>query len=528
MGCSLDVTCCIPTRYSLTILLMGVITHFFTLRSNFSIIVVAMVKYSPKHIDNSSGEHECYVNTSHDKYTEVHESMAATLLGSKGYNETNLEWQENSTAHTTQDKFSWDPITQGRILGAYSYGHVFSQVMGGFLEARFGGKKVLGLSMLLSSVLTLFTPVAAFSGEWWLFVVRVLVGFVQGVVYPSTFGMLSRWAPPAERSSLLTIASLGETFGVFIGFSLTAYLIVQCGWAVTLYITGAVGLAFCCLWCLLAFDSPAEHPTISVAERTYIEFNLEDTKKGRDIPWLKMLSSLHLWVLIYIHCTDSWGFYMILICLPLYMDTILNFDINANGGLSAVPYLALMATRILSSLTIDALIKQSRFRKVNIRKACVLGLVGVAACLVVVGHVRCDATAAIALLCLAMAMRGLMVPGFYPSYTDLTLGFSGVAFGVSNCVSNCTGFIVPLVVGVLTDGNQTIAAWLKVFYIGAAISVSGSVMALLFLRTDPVSWAQDPDGDNLSQPARDNLMSDVGGGSERTDVEAVFLYESTV
>eukprot|EP00058_Branchiostoma_floridae_P010365 XP_002595853.1 hypothetical protein BRAFLDRAFT_97131 [Branchiostoma floridae] len=79
------------------------------------------------------------------------------------------------------DNFSWDPVTQGRIIGAYSYGNVFSQVMGGFLEAKFGGKKVLGLSILLSSVLTLLTPAAAFAGEWWLFVVRVVVGFVQPV-----------------------------------------------------------------------------------------------------------------------------------------------------------------------------------------------------------------------------------------------------------------------------------------------------------------------------------------------------------
>ncbi|CAH1250648.1 SLC17A5 [Branchiostoma lanceolatum] len=351
-------------------------------------------------------------------------------------------------ACSLNDKFSWGPITQGRILGAYSYGHVLSQVLGGFLEARFGGKKVLGLNMLLASVLTLLTPVAAFAGEWWLFVVRVLVGFGQGVVFPCTFGMLSRWAPPVERGRLLTIATLG-----------------------------AAGLAFCCLWYSLAFDSPSKHPRISEAERTYIESNLEDK--------------------------------------------------NKNGGLSAVPYLTLMASRILASLIIDPVIKRSSFKKVNVRKASVLVLVGVAVCLVAVGQVGCDSTAAICLLCLGMAMRGVMIPGFYPSFTELTLGFSGVAFGVSNSVSNCTGFIVPLLVGILTDRNQTVEAWQNLFYIGAAISVSGSVMALLFLRTDPVSWAKDPDEDRPSMPARGKLISDMDG-DEMKDVRPVFLYESMV
>ncbi|XP_035663339.1 sialin-like [Branchiostoma floridae] len=494
-------THCIPARYSLAILLMGVVVHLFTLRSNFSIIVVSMVKHPPQNIGNSSGGIECYVNTSYGKYSEVDQYMAAML-----YNETSVVWKENSTEHKSQDTFSWDPITQGRIIGAYAYGHVFSQVMGGFLEARFGGKKVLGLSILLSSVLTLLTPAAAFAGEWWLFAVRVVVGFVQGVVFPSLFGILSRWAPSVERGRLLTIATLGETLGILVGFSITAHLITQFGWAIALYITGAVGLAFCCLWCLLAFDSPAKHPRISETEKAYIESNLENTNEERNIPWLKMLSTPHLWVLVYIHCTDSWGLDIMMTSLPLYIDTIMNFNIDTNGGVSALPYLTIMASRVLSSLIIDPVINQSRFQKVNIRKVCILVLVGAAACLVAVGHVGCDSTTAIVLLCLGMAFRGVMVPGFYPSYTDLTLGYSGVAFGVSNSVANCTGFLVPLVVGVLTDKNQTVAAWQKVFYISEAIFVSGSVMALGFLRTDPVSWAKDPDEDKLPQPARDSRV----------------------
>ncbi|XP_035662120.1 sialin-like [Branchiostoma floridae] len=245
---------------------MGVVIHLFTLRSDFSIIVVAMVKHAPNNEGNSSGENECFVNTTENLMYPIHENNTVE----------NLTYNLNNE---TGDKFSWDPITQGRIIGAYSYGHVFSQVMGGFLEARFGGKKVLGLSILLSSVLTLLTPAAAFAGDWWLFVVRVVVGFVQGVVLPGTFGVLSRWAPYQERGRLLAIIFAGETLGVFVGFSLTAYLITQFGWAVTLYITGVAGVVFCCIWYLLAFDSPAVHPRITETERAYVESNVQKTTK---------------------------------------------------------------------------------------------------------------------------------------------------------------------------------------------------------------------------------------------------------
>ncbi|XP_035663541.1 sialin-like [Branchiostoma floridae] len=421
MACSQKMTCGMSTRYSLAVLLMGVLIHFLTLRSNFSIIVVAMVKHSPNYEGNGSRENECYANTTENIKYFTNESITPELRAISLYNETEIFRHENSTEHHSQ--FSWDPITQGRIIGAYSYGHVFSQVMGGFLEARFGGKKVLGLSILLSSVLTLLTPAAAFAGEWWLFVVRVVVGFVQGVVYPSAFGILSKWSLPSERSRLITIVFLGETLGVIVGFSLTARLITQFGWAVTLYITGVTGLVLCCIWCLLAFDSPAVHPRISEAERTYIDANLEKTKTDKKIPWVKLFLSAHLWVLIYIHCTECWGFFLMLTSLPLYMDTILNFNIDANGALSSLPYLTQMASRILSSLIIDTVIKQSDFKKVSIRKTCTLALVGVAACLVAVGHVRCDSTAAIAMLCLATVMSGVMIPGFFHASPNSCWGF---------------------------------------------------------------------------------------------------------
>ncbi|XP_078583165.1 sialin-like [Branchiostoma floridae x Branchiostoma japonicum] len=124
------------------------------------------------------------------------------------------------------------------------------------------------------------------------------------------------------------------------------------------------------------------------------------------------------------------------------------------------------------------------------------------------------------MLCLATVMQGVMIPGFYPSYTELTLGFSGVAFGISNSVANCLGFIVPLMVGIITEENQTVAAWQKVFYVSSAISVSGSVMALGFLWTDP-------DEDKLFQPARDKLINDVSD-RENENCFPVLVYETTV
>ena len=49
----------------------------------------------------------------------------------------------------------------GWVLSAFFYGYLITQIPGGYLASRFGGRYVFGLGILLTSVLTLLTPLAA-------------------------------------------------------------------------------------------------------------------------------------------------------------------------------------------------------------------------------------------------------------------------------------------------------------------------------------------------------------------------------
>lgn len=73
-------------------------------------------------------------------------------------------------------EFDWDETTQGYILGAFFYGYIVTQVPGGWLASKFGGKNLFGYGVLCTSVLTLITPVAARYSVYLLIAVRVLEG----------------------------------------------------------------------------------------------------------------------------------------------------------------------------------------------------------------------------------------------------------------------------------------------------------------------------------------------------------------
>jgi len=64
-------------------------------------------------------------------------------------------------------------------LAAFSYGFLVTQIPGGWLAQRVGGKWVYGMGVLMTSLITLFTPLAADVSVWLLVAVRVLEGLFE-------------------------------------------------------------------------------------------------------------------------------------------------------------------------------------------------------------------------------------------------------------------------------------------------------------------------------------------------------------
>ncbi|XP_077517192.1 sialin-like isoform X5 [Amblyomma americanum] len=84
-----------------------------------------------------------------------------------------------SSEGTGAPVFSWSPSVQGVILGAYFYGVITPQVLGGRLAERFSAKWTLLVGLLASSGLTSATPWVATLGVAPLVMHRVLLGLVH-------------------------------------------------------------------------------------------------------------------------------------------------------------------------------------------------------------------------------------------------------------------------------------------------------------------------------------------------------------
>ena len=75
--------------------------------------------------------------------------------------------------------FTWERQTQGVILGAFFYGYIFTQIPGGYLATKFGGKRIFLIGIAATSVMTLLTPFLTHQGIGFLITTRVLEGLFE-------------------------------------------------------------------------------------------------------------------------------------------------------------------------------------------------------------------------------------------------------------------------------------------------------------------------------------------------------------
>ena len=93
------------------------------------------------------------------------------------------------------EEFGWGPQMQGMVLSSFFVGYLVLQILGGTLADRFGGKVVLGTGVVLWSLFTVLTPLAASFGLTILIINRVLMGMGEAVTFPSIYSLLARWIP---------------------------------------------------------------------------------------------------------------------------------------------------------------------------------------------------------------------------------------------------------------------------------------------------------------------------------------------
>lgn len=85
--------------------------------------------------------------------------------------------------------------------------------------------------------------------------------------------IITKWAPQEEKGKFV-FTLIGGTLGTVVTWPVAGALMQHFGWSWAFYLPALFTFAITAVWYYCVYNSPAQHPGISPAERDYIEMSL--------------------------------------------------------------------------------------------------------------------------------------------------------------------------------------------------------------------------------------------------------------
>lgn len=371
----------------------------------------------------------------------------------------------------------WDASRQGLVLSSFFVGYLLTQVVGGRLADRFGGKVVLATGVLWWSLFTMLTPVAAMGGFTALIAARIAMGLGEAVTFPSVYTLYSRWLPAQERARAMAINNSGIPVGTIFALIVTPPIVAHFGWPWAFYIFGMVGVVWALLWWRLTASSPEQHGAISQTELEYIRSHAPARTAATRTPSIReFLKHGPVWAIMVAHFCNNWSLYVLLSWLPTYVNKGLGVDFASIGWYTMIPSVMSFLFVNVAGAVADKLIKRGmdvgRVRKLMQT----IGFGGIALALMVVGEVQ-SAPMAIAIMAAGSAVGGFVIGGFVVNHLDIAPHSAGTLMGITNTVATIPGIIGVYVSGLILEWT---GSWALVFQVTAGVTLFGLLFYLIF------------------------------------------------
>lgn len=366
-------------------------------------------------------------------------------------------------------RFDYAAGAQGLILSAFFWGYFCTQLAGGWMSDRFGGRRVLGAGVAIWSLATLFTPQAAAISFAVLFAIRVVLGLGEGVNFPAIHSLTARWLLVSERARSLSLNFSGMYLGTVLALLASPMIIAAFGWPALFYISGVLGLVWVLAWMLAAADRPEDSRHISAAEIAAITSSRNAEARAGRVPWAKIVREKAVWAIVLAHFCSNFGFNILLLWLPTYLHHTFGVTVARVGIYSIVPWIATFVVVNSGGWIADAMLLRgtSVGATRKLMQSCAFGIGALP--LLALPAARSPG-AAIALITISAAANGLGLAAYGVNHLDVGPTYAGVLMGISNTIAAIPGIIGVAVTGFIVQASGSFAA---VFYLIAAVDAIG-------------------------------------------------------
>jgi len=379
-------------------------------------------------------------------------------------------------AVTMQTALDWSESKKGLVLSSFFVGYMLMQIVGGWLANIFGGKRILIASLVLCSLCTVLTPIAAHISFVFLIVVRIGLGLTEAPINPSVYNIFGQLLPASERARSVSFYSSAGFLGTFTALALTGWAVEKFGWEAPFYAFGLIGLIYAGFLHKLIgspASDPRHHPGPPGEEGSDGSVKRTSVKS---IPWGRLLSQVPFWALVFTFFCTSWVFYVLLSWMPSYFTRVHGLPVALAGYYSMASWLFMFLLMNIAGWLADFLVK-SHWTTTKTRKFLTsVGLFGTGAMLMIIPRATTPEQA-LAIFSLTLGFLAIAYSSVAPNVLDIAPRYADVLFGILNTFGSLPGVIGVALTGVLVQVSRS---YDSTFLIAGVLAVSGGLVFLLF------------------------------------------------
>lgn len=228
--------------------------------------------------------------------------------------------------------------TQVGLIGTGNFiGYLFLAIVGGFLAARYGARKVISVSLVIIGISLFLT---GFSNSFEAaFVTRLITGMGTGGAYIPMMALPAAWFVAGKRGLATGINTMGTGIGLSVTGLVLPLLIVQyggSGWRYSWHSMGAIAF-ICAFFCyMLLRDTPAEKG-LSMYGADEEKGIIQETQKFSFITtWLSVAKEKEVWKLGCVYFMNGLSYIIYLTFFVAFLTKELDLSTKNAGGIFAV------------------------------------------------------------------------------------------------------------------------------------------------------------------------------------------------
>jgi MFS family permease len=376
-------------------------------------------------------------------------------------------------------------VQMGYVFAASTLAYGAFGILGGSLGDLFGPRKVLSRIVVLWSIFT------AATGRAWnlasLLGAQFLFGGAESGAFPNLAKTFTKWLPAVERNRAVSLMWLCSRWGGAITPLLVVWVIALVGWRWTFTAFAAPGLLWAALFYWWFRDHPGDHKGVNAAELDLIQEAAPKAANRPKVPWVKILRSRTVWLLIVQYFCFGYGWYFYITWLPTYAKEARGLDLQKGALLSGIPLFFGGFACLLSGWLAGWLVRRG-FALARVRRSMAYVAYGGAAFMLLLSPRIADPIWAMLAMGMASFFLDLTLPLCWRTAMDVGGQYAGTVSAGMNTAGQIGGAVGPVVVGyILQYMNHN---WTLTFAISAAIYILGGLCWIFIDPVNPIERAE--------------------------------------